>query len=82
MRYVKAFFAFVDAHLIVRRIMLGIVTGMFVDSDVWAKGFALHPGMTGIELAAVMTAVLLPATGLQAAVFKMYGDTRKEDGAA
>lgn len=80
-KYITKFLDFVDNRMVVRRIMLGIVAWMFVDSYIWAKQYAVRPGITGLELSAVIAAVLIPATYILKELVQSYTDMRKDSNA-
>jgi hypothetical protein len=51
---------------------------MTYQSFVWAAAFAEHTAHTGLEVAAIIAAVLAPLSILQGAVFNAYTASRKE----
>ena len=72
---------FVDNRAIVRRIMVGVILWMLIDVYAWAKAYALRPGVSGLELAAVIAALTVPVTTLQGVVFRLYDTSRRADSA-
>ena len=68
---------FVDNRGVVRRCLVGIVAWLLVDVYLWAKGYSMRPGVNGLELAAVITAMNLPITALTGFIFKMYDTSRQ-----
>jgi quinol-cytochrome oxidoreductase complex cytochrome b subunit len=72
---------FVDARQVVRRVFVLVVLWQLVDCYVWAKAFAYREGMTGLELGAVIAAVLAPVSALAPFLFRMYDSSRREGGA-
>lgn len=71
---------FIDNRQVVRRALILIVMWQLVDVYLWAKGYASRPGMTGLELGAVITAMTGPPTVLMGFLFKMYDSSRRADG--
>ncbi len=69
---------FIDERKVIRRAMVLIVLWQLVDAYLWAKAYALRQGMTGVELSAVIAAVLTPVTILQGFLFKLYDASRRE----
>ena len=70
---------FVDQRAIVRRTMVLVVLWMLVDVYLWAKGYAGRAGVSGLELAAVISAMTVPVTVLQAFLFRSYDVGRRAD---
>lgn len=71
---------FIDNRQVVRRAMLAIAVWQMTDVYFWAKRFAERPGMTGVELGAVILALTGPSTALLGAMYKMYDGSRRSDG--
>lgn len=70
---------FIDQRKVVRRIMVLGVFWAMIDVYVWAKGYAATSGLTGVELGAVITAVMIPITALTGFIFKTYDQSRQQD---
>jgi len=70
---------FIDSRMVIRRIITIVVLWQLVDVYLFAKEYALRSGMNGLELGAVLTALTLPVTALQAFMFKAYDDARRSD---
>jgi hypothetical protein len=71
----------IDTRSIVRRIVLFVTLWMTWRSFTWAADYANHLSLTpgiGLEAAAIIAAVTAPIAALQASVFKIYSDGRKE----
>lgn len=63
----------VDAHIVAALVMWGTIK---ITS--WAIYYAsAHPERTGTDIAAVIAAVMVPWSALQAAAIKFYFDTRE-----
>lgn len=72
---VLGFFEIVDRIYIVRRLVLILATWQTYDSYVWAKRYVeAHPEKPGVEIAAILAAVLGAVTLLQGFVLKLYND--------
>lgn len=80
-RAVATFWNWIDSRAIIRRIVLFVTLWMTWRAFTWAaeyaNGLTLSAGM-GIEAAAIIAAVTAPIAALQASVFKIYADGRKE----
>lgn len=88
--FVEKFWAFVDVliggfvklldkYSVGRRLTLYITLYATTDSYLWAKNFALTSTRTGLEVAAIITAVLTTVTALQGWVFRLYNEARAEE---
>lgn len=75
-KYTKMFWDFVDSRYAVRRVLLGIVIWMTWEAYKWATGFASGCSRPGVEIAAIIAAVLTPITALQGFTFKFYLDSK------
>lgn len=63
----------IDAHVVAAIVLWGTIK---ITS--WAMHYAAsHPERSGVDLAAVIAAVMVPWSALQAAVCKWYFDTRQ-----
>jgi hypothetical protein len=69
-------FRFIDRHGISRSVTLWMSVYATADSYLWAKRFAEFSTRPGIEVAAIIAAVLGAVTGLQGWVLKLYIDGR------
>jgi len=78
MNLVGRFLDFIDRRQVVRRAMVLIVLWQLVDVYLFAKHIALRPGMSGLELAAIIAALTSPPTALMGFLFKSYGDGRND----
>jgi hypothetical protein len=80
-RYMIGLWDWIDTRSIVRRIVLFVTLWMTWRSFTWAADYANHLSLTpgiGLEAAAIIAAVTAPIAALQASVFKIYSDGRKE----
>lgn len=73
---VGGFFRFVERHSISRSVTLWLSIYATADSYLWAKKFAEVSTRPGLEVAAIVAAVLTAVTGLQGWVFKLYIEGR------
>lgn len=73
------FFDFVDQRRVIRRVQIGILMWMLVDSYLWARGFAERTMMSGAELALVVGAVCWPITALMGIVYRQYDSSRSAE---
>lgn len=65
----------IDAHVVAAIILIGSIKLL-----TWAMNFAnANPGKSGLEVAAIIGAVMVPWSALQAAAIKFYFDTRQND---
>jgi hypothetical protein len=70
---------FIDTRQIDAHVVAGIVLWCTVRISEWAMAFVnLHPDKPGLEVAAILGAVLLPWTTLQGAVIKFHFNIRNE----
>jgi hypothetical protein len=76
MRYLTAFWDFVDRRAIVRRIAFFVTLVMSWESFVWARDFATTTAKTGAEVGLIIAAVTAPVAALQGFVLKVYSDAR------
>lgn len=67
---------FVDNRHVVRRLFVGVVLWQLCDVYLFAKQLAVRPGMSGLELSALIAAMTVPVTILSGMLFKLYGDQR------
>lgn len=71
---------FVDQRDIDKHLMAWATFAMTVYIMQWTLTFVwLYPDRPGLEMAATITAILLPWTPVQAAVVKWYFDSRTDD---
>ena len=64
----------IDAHVVSAIILYGSIK-----ITTWAMQFVnLHPDKPGLEVAAIISVVMLPWSGLQAAAIKFYFETRQK----
>lgn len=68
------FWDWVDRRQMIRRSVLGITLWMTWSSFTWAAAFASTCTKPGLEVAAILAAVLAPIATLQGFVFKVYAD--------
>jgi len=67
-----------DKGHVSKRIALYTSIGISVYSVVWAFDFAATTDKTGNEVAAIITAIMIPVNALTAAMFKFYTNFKKE----
>lgn len=72
----KALLDFLDNRAVIRRIVLFVTLWMTWRGFEWAGQFASTTPKSGLEVAAIITAVTAPVAALQAAVFKVYSSSR------
>lgn len=73
------FFALLDKYAIGRRLTLYMTLYATADSYLWAKNFAATSSRSGIEVAAIIAAVLTTVTALQGWVFRLYNEAKAEE---
>lgn len=76
MRLLTAFWDFVDARAVVRRIALGVTVWMSWASFDWAMRFADATDKAGAEVGLIIAAVTGPVAALQGFVIKIYSEGR------
>jgi hypothetical protein len=79
---VEAIYSFLDRSRIFRRGGYVLCWFLVFKAAYWTGGYAmaaLAGGVTGMETAAVIAAVLTPLSGLAAMVFKDYNNGRTND---
>lgn len=76
MKYLTAFWDFVDSRAVVRRIAFFVTILMSWESFVWARDFATTTAKTGAEVGLIIAAVTGPVSLLQGFVLKVYSDAR------
>lgn len=75
--YIGGLFRFMDRYSISRRVtLLGSVWATY-DSYTWAKHFAEVSPRTGMEVTAIIAAVLASVTALQGWVLKLYNESKE-----
>ncbi len=68
-------------HLVsVRAFSLYVTLWMTWDSYKWAAGYATSTKLEAMDIAAVIAAVTIPVSALQAFVFKWYMESKKGEG--
>lgn len=67
---------FIDQRSVVRRIVLGVAIWMTWGVSEWAMLFVNHSARSGVDLAAIVTAVTAPVTVFGGYVFKAYIESR------
>jgi len=73
---------FLDRSRIFRRSGYVLCWFLILKAAYWTAGYAataLTAGVSGVDTAAVIAAVLTPLSGLAAMVFKAYSDGRVQD---
>lgn len=73
------FWEWIDSRGIVRRVSLGFTFYMTYVSFKWAIEYAAASKLPGLEVAAVVAAVLAPISYLQKAVFEAYIGSRGKE---
>lgn len=73
-----AFWDWVDERIIVRRIAFFMVMWLVFETLEWTLNFASNSPRPGMEVAAIIAAVWAPITALQAAMFALYSNYRRE----
>lgn len=73
----KSFWSAVNNHSIVRRIVIFVTLYMTWIAFYWAAEFAETSDKPGLEIAAIIAAVIAPVTALQGFVFKVYTQGRR-----
>lgn len=69
----NTFWTWVDTRYISRRVVLGITIWITIHSYMWAAHFASTcMDKSGMEIAAIIAAVLTPISTLQGFIFKSY----------
>lgn len=63
---------------VVRPFVLGVTLWLTYDAYQWAAHFAEVSTRTGLEVPAIITAVVAPISWLQGWIFKLYNDSVKE----
>lgn len=76
MKYLTAFWDFVDSRAIVRRVMTLGTFALTVHVIVWAVWFATTSPRTGAEIAVIIGAVMVPVNVLQGYMFARYSQAR------
>ena len=74
----ERFWSFIDQRGIVRRVVLGITLYLTWVSFHWAASYASESTRAGMDIAAIIAAVLAPIAALQGAAFKAYLGRRNE----
>ena len=73
----EAFYEFCDRSRIFRRVVLYCGLGLNIYAFTWAVNYAnMTVGMPEMATAGIIAAILTPATGLLAGIFKFYNDGR------
>ena len=77
----QGFWLQLERGKVVRRIMLGLAAYLQYETMVWAMNYIsnLPAEVDTVGAAALVAAVLTPASALFAAAIKFYGDTRKNE---
>lgn len=70
---------FVNENKVIRRASLAVMLTMTVLIFKWATIFASESQKPGIEIAAIIAAILAPLSTLQGFVFKFYNDSRSQE---
>jgi TRAP-type C4-dicarboxylate transport system permease small subunit len=78
-KYNDMFWGWLDNRYIIRRVVLGITIWMTYISYTWSASFASSCDKPGLDIAAIIAAVLTPITALQAFIFKLYLDSKGEN---
>ncbi len=75
----EKFYEFADRSRIFRRVVLYCGLGINIWAFHWAINYAvMTAAMPHMATAAIIAAILTPATGLLAAVFKFYNEGRSK----
>lgn len=75
----EKFYEFADRSRIFRRVVLYCGLGINLYAFHWAMNYAVMTiAMPQLATAAIIAAILTPATGLLAAVFKFYNEGRSK----
>lgn len=80
MKYIDAFFDFLDKRRVVRRV--GFFFVLFWLTPVvlfWTIEFATASTRPGMEVAAIIASVWVPMSGLQGAVIALYNTARRRE---
>lgn len=73
----RLFFVLMDESKMFRRIAFTIALWLQVEATYWSFNFATTHGLDkGLEIAAIIGAVLTPLSAFVAATFKFYSETR------
>ena len=75
--FVKHFLDFLDSRQVFHRFTLTLTLWVSYRSFIWAADYAEHTTRVGLEVAAIIAAVLTPITYLQKTVFEQYSTSRK-----
>lgn len=75
---VGRFWDWIDSRHIVRRIAFFVTLWMTWQSFAWAAVFAETTARTGMDVAAIITAVTAPIAALQGYIFSAYNQGRKD----
>jgi hypothetical protein len=72
---------FIDNRALVRRVAFFWAAWLLTDVIAWGKTFAdHHPTMEGLQMAAIIGAIVGPVSATFAAVFKFYADSMDSKG--
>ena len=74
---VARFWTWIDDRQIDAHIVAAVIMWATLEITAWAMRYAETSSRTGLEVAAVIGAVMVPWGGLQAAVIKWYFEARK-----
>ena len=77
MKYITAFWDWVDNRVVVRRILTLGTFVMTVWAIQWAMVFAYHMPRSGAEVAMIISAVMVPLATLQGYLFSAYSKGRE-----
>lgn len=76
MEYVSRFLDFLDKRAVFHRAVLVWTLWLLAEVTWWSFNFAWGNPRSGLEVAAIITAIQIPITTLLGAVLKFYGDYR------
>lgn len=79
MKYLTAFWDFVDTRAVVRRIMTLGTFSLTVHVIVWAVWFATTSPRSGGDIALIIAAVMGPVNVLQGYMFARYSQARQRE---
>ena len=77
MNRIEQFFDFLDKRHTFHRATLIVTMWMSYRSFIWAAEYAEHTVRAGLEVAAILGAVLAPIAYVQKSVFDTYSTSRK-----
>lgn len=67
----------IDKYLVIRRTVLLTALWMTIEVQQWSMHYASVSLLTGLDIAAVLTAVQAPVVAFGAYVFKWYVESKK-----